>query len=122
MNYSRQREAILDNLKSRRDHPTAEDIYDAVKTTCPNISLGTVYRNLSLLVEMGEILELSEGDGPHHYDGFTYGHNHFVCTHCGRIIDVDTTDELSGLLPKSKGIGRIESCVITYKGLCKDCI
>ena len=121
MNYSRQREAILNNLKSRRDHPTAEAVYEAIKKDYPNISLGTVYRNLSLLVSTGEILELSEGDGPKHYDGFTYDHDHFVCTSCGRIIDIDNSAG-QNLMPKAKGIGRVESRVITYKGLCEACV
>ena len=121
MNYSRQREAILNELRSRRDHPTADMVYEAVKKDFPTISLGTVYRNLSLLADLGEILELSEGDGPKHYDGFTDDHDHFVCTNCGKIIDIDSSDSQS-LMPKAKGIGRVESRVITYKGLCEACM
>ena len=121
MNYSRQREAILNELRSRRDHPTADMVYEAVKKDFPTISLGTVYRNLSLLADLGEILELSEGDGPKHYDGFTYDHDHFVCTSFGRIIDIDSSDGQS-LMPKAKGIGKVEARVITYKGLCEACV
>ena len=62
--YSRQREAIIHFLKSRKDHPTAEVIYQHLKEDQPNLSLGTVYRNLNLLAEIGEIQKLSPGIGP----------------------------------------------------------
>ena len=66
--YSRQRESIVNFLASRTDHPTAETIYQNIKKEFPNISLGTVYRNLSLLEEIGEIIKISTGVGPDHYD------------------------------------------------------
>ena len=59
--YSRQRESIVNFLASRTDHPTAETIYQNIKKEFPNISLGTVYRNLSLLEEIGEIIKISTG-------------------------------------------------------------
>ena len=65
--YSRQRESIVNFLASRTDHPTAETIYQNIKKEFPNISLGTVYRNLSLLEEIGEIIKISTGVGPDHY-------------------------------------------------------
>ncbi len=61
--YSRQRESIVNFLASRTDHPTAETIYQNIKKEFPNISLGTVYRNLSLLEEIGEIIKISTGVG-----------------------------------------------------------
>lgn len=87
--YSRQRECILKNLQSRRDHPTADMVYESVQIEEPNISLGTVYRNLSFLTENGQILKISTGIGPDHFDGFTEAHNHFVCRKCGRVLDLD---------------------------------
>ena len=82
--YSRQRESIVNFLASRTDHPTAETIYQNIKKEFPNISLGTVYRNLSLLEEIGEIIKISTGVGPDHYDYNTAPHYHFICRGCGK--------------------------------------
>ena len=75
LKYSRQRESIKACLMSRKDHPTADALYTSIREQFPNISLGTVYRNLNLLVELGEIRKLSCGDGgrmilPAHQAGF----------------------------------------------------
>ena len=64
LKYSRQRESIKVCLQGRKDHPTADMLYTDVRKEFPNISLGTVYRNLSLLSELGEIKRLTTGDGP----------------------------------------------------------
>ena len=87
--YSRQREAIKNFLMTRRDHPTADVVYSSVRNEFPNISLGTVYRNLTLLADLGEISRLRLGDGADHFDADTSPHCHFVCTGCGRVIDLD---------------------------------
>ena len=63
LKYSRQRESIKANLMNRTDHPTADALYLSIREEFPNISLGTVYRNLNLLVELGEIIKFSAGDG-----------------------------------------------------------
>ena len=86
---SRQREMIKSFLMGRKDHPTADVIYSNLKQQDPNLSLGTVYRNLTLLSDMGEILRLRVGDGVDHFDADTSEHYHFVCTECGGVIDLD---------------------------------
>ena len=78
LKYSRQREAIKDFLMTRKDHPTADVVYSNVRTEFPNISLGTVYRNLTLLADLGEIARLRVGDGVDHFDADTSPHYHFV--------------------------------------------
>ena len=83
MNYSRQREEIVHFLKTRKDHPTAEVVYENVRMVYPKISLGTVYRNLTLLSETGEILRLRLGDGVDHFDADTSEHYHVICNSCG---------------------------------------
>lgn len=88
LKYSRQREVIKDFLCTRKDHPTADVVYMNVRQEYPNISLGTVYRNLTLLSEIGEIRRLRVGDGVDHFDADTSPHHHFICSHCGRIIDL----------------------------------
>ena len=71
MRYSKQRELILQTVQALSDHPTAEEIHTQAAPRCPGLSLGTVYRNLNLLVELGEIRKLRCGDGADHFDALT---------------------------------------------------
>ena len=73
LKYSRQRESIKTCLMNRHDHPTADTLYMSIREEYPNISLGTVYRNLNLLVELGEVRKLSCGEGADRFDADTYG-------------------------------------------------
>lgn len=93
LNYSGQREAIKSFLRSRHDHPTADVIYDGVRKIYPRISVSTVYRNLALLSDKGEIFRFSSGDGKEHYDYITEPHLHFICKKCGAITDVELPDD-----------------------------
>ena len=88
LNYSKQRQAILDLLQSRKDHPSAEVIYQTLRKSMPNLSAGTVYRNLKLLTELGQIKKLTGLDGVDHFDGTTSPHSHFICQCCGKVDDV----------------------------------
>ena len=87
LKYSRQRESIKEFLMTRKDHPTADVVYENVRKIYPNISLGTVYRNLSLLSELGEIQKLSNFGGADHFDGCVTPHCHFMCKKCGQVLD-----------------------------------
>lgn len=121
--YSRQRECILKNLQSRRDHPTADMVYESVQVEEPNISLGTVYRNLSFLAENGQILKISTGIGPDHFDGFTEAHNHFVCRKCGRVLDLDYVADEKIIADASKNFnGEIKGYDLQFYGICEDCL
>ena len=86
---SKQKEAILNFLRSTSSHPTANYIYEEVRREIPNISLGTVYRNLKLLKQEGKVLELDLAGSLSRFDGNTHNHYHFRCEQCGRIFDVD---------------------------------
>lgn len=120
--YSRQREAIKDFLHTRKDHPTAEVVYDNVRLLIPNISLGTVYRNLSLLVDMGEIIKIPSPDGLEHFDACTDTHYHFACTKCGGIIDLEVPDlSLINSLAAQNFNGTIEGHSIYFYGTCENC-
>ena len=77
LKYSRQRESIKDYLMHTNAHPTADMVYLHVKEQFPNISLGTVYRNLNLLSDMGEIIKIPTPDGADRFDGRTVPHYHF---------------------------------------------
>ena len=119
-NYSKQREAILNELQSRCDHPTAAQVYEGVKRVIPNISLGTVYRNLASLVESGEILSVAVGDGKEHFDGDKSFHLHLHCKCCGAIIDSRVEDEKVKSIAHFDGFTPETSVCVVY-GLCKNC-
>lgn len=86
---TRQKKIILAVLKNTQTHPTADWIYEEVKKEIPNVSLGTVYRNLRILKETGKIRELNYGSSYSRFDGNCSNHYHFVCTDCGAVLDVD---------------------------------
>jgi len=123
VNYSRQRQAIVSFLRTRKDHPTAEVVYQSVRAEYPNISLGTVYRNLSLLSDMGEILRLQMGDGVDHFDATTAPHNHFICNSCGAVIDLEMEnfDEINELACANFN-GQIQGHITYFYGICPTCL
>ena len=98
-------------------------VYESVQVEEPNISLGTVYRNLSFLAENGQILKISTGIGPDHFDGFTEAHNHFVCRKCGRVLDLDYVADEKIIADASKNFnGEIEGYDLQFYGTCEDCL
>ena len=122
MNYSRQREEIVHFLQTRKDHPTAEVVYENVRMVYPKISLGTVYRNLTLLSDTGEILRLRLGDGVDHFDADTSEHYHVLCNGCGIVEDLDMKGKKlsidTSIFPYD---GTITGHIIYFKGICKNC-
>lgn len=122
LKYSRQREIIKENLMHREDHPTADMVYMDVRETFPNISLGTVYRNLQLLTDLGEIQKLNVGDGVDHFDAKTFPHYHFICSECGSVIDlqmdnIDTIKDIAGV----NFDGQIAGHITYFYGVCGNC-
>lgn len=123
LKYSRQRESIKACLMGRKDHPTADALYTSIREQFPNISLGTVYRNLNLLVELGEIRKLSCGDGTDHFDYDTSPHYHYVCKKCGKILDLNM--EIDGNLEAAAREcqkGTVEEHTVFFYGICCDCL
>ncbi len=125
--YSRQREAIKEFLLTRKDHPTADTVYTCLRKEFPNISLGTVYRNLALLTEMGEITRITTGIGPERYDAVTTPHQHFICTRCQRVFDIESgqIDKIMDTVidTAAEGCpGKILSCSANFYGICTDCL
>lgn len=122
LKYSRQREVIKESLMNREDHPTADMIYMDVREIFPNISLGTVYRNLQLLTDLGEIQKLNVGDGVDHFDAKTFPHYHFICKECGSVIDlqmenIDTIKDIAGV----NFDGQIAGHITYFYGICGNC-
>lgn len=124
LKYSRQREAIKKFLMSRTDHPTADIVYTCLREEFPNISLGTVYRNLSLLSDLGEISKISTGSGAEHYDGNLSDHQHFICTHCHKVYDIqmENLDSFMDIASRNFSAGRIEMCRANFYGTCEECM
>ena len=123
LKYSRQRESIKEYLNGTREHPTADMVYMSVKEEFPNISLGTVYRNLNLLADIGEAIKITTPDGGDRFDGCTTPHYHFCCTKCGSVIDLDLP-ELTHVNEAANANfdGVIESHSMLFYGTCKNCL
>jgi len=120
--HSNQRDAIISCLLDRKDHPTAETIYREVKEIMPNISLGTVYRNLNQLATMNQILIVKTPYGPDRYDPNPNQHPHFFCTNCSSVLDIDIDKDKLLSLGKESFQGKINGCIASYYGLCPNCL
>ncbi len=119
-----QRKMILDELMKTKAHPAADFIYDKVRKKLPNISLGTVYRNLELMARNGMIMKIETPDGQKRFDYNTSPHPHFRCEKCGKIEDIPldlSAPEPDINDPWVKGRA-IHSATLYYQGLCCDCI
>ena len=122
MNYSRQREIVLQTLKNNVVHPTAEDLYSMISSEYPEISKATLYRNLGQLSDAGIIKKIEGLDIPAHFDHNTHLHYHFICEKCGKIFDVSSNVAESVVRKTEFETGfKVTSHEIVFKGLCKDC-
>lgn len=123
--YSAQK-MMIENTLTKLDHPTATEVYEDIRKNYPNISLGTVYRNLGVMAESGEILRIPLGDAPDRFDINTHEHLHVTCTKCGRVFDAESDklghflEKIDELLEESTGVG-IESRTMLFEGICSDC-
>ncbi len=120
--YSRQREAIKEYLMNTNEHPTADTVYMSIRGVYPNISLGTVYRNLNLLAEQGEILKINCQDGCDRFDGNAKLHYHFLCKKCGKVMDIemDPIDHIN-TIAGANFTGKVSGHVTFFYGYCPDC-
>jgi Fe2+ or Zn2+ uptake regulation protein len=119
---TRQRRAILEVLRNTRSHPTADQIYDAVRKQITNISKGTVYRNLQVLRDDGAISELNLFGTLGRYEERQPGHYPFRCEQCGRVFDVDEPIDVEIDRRVAERTGFVVSSHQTeFRGLCRDC-
>jgi Fe2+ or Zn2+ uptake regulation protein len=109
-------------LRGTYSHPTADQIYDEVRKKIPNISKGTVYRNLKVLQEMGLISELSHNGTVSRFEVKQESHYHFRCEKCGRVFDIDqpVDKELDRKVALRTGF-KISHHQLEFRGLCHDC-
>ena len=120
---TKQRQIILETVRNNKCHPTADWIYEQAKKTLPDLSLGTVYRNLNKLKEEGKILELSYGSSFSRYDGNPENHYHLACIKCGNMYDVEIPlqDNLKKLVEDDMEC-KVSSHRIEFYGICKNCL
>ena len=119
----RKRNAILDALRRSHAHPSAEDLHASLQAEHPDISLATVYRNLSMFKKQGIIQSLGTVGGIERFDGNTAPHVHFVCNGCSAILDLPELtppEELRSAAAKGVG-GQVSACQLTFSGLCGTC-
>lgn len=118
---TRQRALVLEAVRSLHNHPTSADVYDAVREKHPSISRATVYRNLNVLTEQGEVLHIPVAGGADRYDFRCDCHYHAICRECGVVYDVEMPSEsLLSSVRDTHGF-QIEGFDIIFTGLCPDC-
>ena len=120
----RKRNAILSYLRSVTNHPSAEMVFTDLKADIPDLSMGTVYRNLSLFKQQGLAISVATVKGVERFDGNTDPHVHFICTDCDAVIDLmdmEVPEELKAIAESYCG-GSVTECQLNFTGLCKDCL
>ncbi len=117
-----QRASVLQAVRSLRNHPTSADVYEEVRRKHPSISRATVYRNLGVLAERGEVLRVEVPNGADRYDFSNYPHYHAKCRSCGRVFDIDMPyhADIADEVSDDHGFA-IEDHQIIFIGLCADC-
>jgi Fur family peroxide stress response transcriptional regulator len=120
--YSRKREAILETIRSTRCHPTAQWVYEQLKPRIPDLSLGTVYRNIGLFRQEGKLISVGVVNGEEHFDAFTAPHPHFVCERCGKVFDLPCPDEAAPASLAKNPAGFVTDFRKTvFYGICPEC-
>lgn len=114
---SKKRDAIFDVLIATKSHPSAEWIYRKLKDDIPDLSLGTVYRNLALFKAEERAICVATVNGQDRFDGCTAPHAHFICRGCGEVSDLDGIE--APPLPDAEGT--VEGYQLNYYGICHNC-
>ena len=119
--FTHQRRIILEEVQRQQYHPSAKEVYDAVKLRLPNISLGTVYRSLGVLVELGLIRKVEYGEYAR-FDANLADHHHLICTDCNQLLDVDAPlpEPLNTQQFKARGF-EVQGYKLELYGLCPTC-
>jgi len=121
--HSRKREAILACIRATTRHPSAEWIYDRLKPEIPDLSRGTVYRNLRLFLAEGVVSSVGVVDGLERFDGNVSPHAHFICRACGTVTDLADVTVPEALLARAEAAsgGQVEGSRLSFSGLCRAC-
>ena len=121
--HFRKRDAILNCVRCTTTHPSAEWVYENVRTQIPDISLATVYRNLSLFKEQGLIRSLGTVNGVERFDGNTEPHVHFICQNCDAVIDLSQMAVPESIITQAANEvrGTVDTCQLSFGGVCQTC-
>ena len=124
-NFSAKREAIYEALASTKSHPTAEWVYQKLKPDIPDLSLGTVYRNLTVFKEIGLAKSVGVVNGQERFDADMSPHPHFVCNNCCMVMDISSGKSFTDVnvydyIHKKFG-AKVQSHSVTFFGLCSEC-
>jgi len=119
---TRQRKVILEELAKLTSHPTADELYEIVRKRLPRISLGTIYRNLELLTDNGQVMKLDQAGGRARFDGKSENHYHARCVRCGKVLDV-SAEPIKAI---ERAAGKISDFNVTghrleFVGICSGC-
>lgn len=120
---SKKRQAIYEALYASTAHPSAEQLYSELKPSIPDLSLGTVYRNLSVLMSEGRIISIGNVNGEERYDANTETHSHFICEKCNAVLDVWLSPSVA---PDYNDVeictgGKVKNHSLSFSGLCEKC-
>ena len=121
--HFKKRDAVLNCLRSTTSHPSAEWVHAQLKPEFPDISLGTVYRNLSMFKQQGIIASIGTVRGVERFDANTQPHVHFICSSCDAVIDLPQMvipAELAETASRCSG-GHAETCQLSFTGTCREC-
>lgn len=119
MRNTKHKQLISQIINNSKNHLNAFEVYEEARKSIPNISLGTVYRNLNMLVEEKNARRLKAANGIDRFDNTKTQHHHFVCMKCGKYYDVFDKTELKNL---KENYGIIENYEIQINGICNDCL
>ena len=119
--HSKKRDAILECIAGTKCHPTAEWVYQQLKPDFPDLSLGTVYRNISMFKDEGVIQSIGVVNGLERFDYTTAPHTHFICTACGQVLDLDNVVLPAVVLEDAASGGTVTSYQLLFTGTCAHC-
>ena len=121
--HFRKRSAIYDYLCSTRAHPSAETVFTQLKPQIPDLSMGTVYRNLKLFCQQGQASVIATVDGVERFDANTKPHVHFICTRCNSVSDLMELEIPESLVSQAATQcgGKVDGCQLTFTGICDPC-
>lgn len=121
--YSEKRQAILTTLQNTTTHPSAEWLFQSLKPTYPDLSLGTIYRNLIFFQEQGDIKSVGVVNGQERFDATTHSHPHFICQDCGAVHDLHTIkpdQSIAQAVSEEYGFQILKE-ELTFYGICTKC-
>ena len=122
--HFKKRDAIYNCLRMSKAHPSAEELFTQLKPQIPDLSIGTVYRNLTLFKQQGLATSVATVKGIERFDANTAPHVHFICSHCDAVLDLDeicVPEQLKAAVETSSGC-LVEGCQLSFTGTCENCI